>query len=328
VATTSSLLARSPLDSIEERDLDLLLLTALHISQDFRTALIEKFAGMKPVEFLGAWRSVFNQYGETDVLVLVRVDGGDRLALMIEDKIDAIFQEQQAERYRRRGNLGIAEGHWDRYLTCLCAPKAFAEPQVTSGDWDRVVFVEDIEQALAAIDGLSASFLRRAIRQAVEKKENGGSHENAHATEFWRRYVELCREEFPDVMMSPLRRRQTEYDPWPRFASNELPANVRLEHKAWKGHMDLTFQKRSYREVTERLSGMLPPGLTVANTSPSAAVRASTSRLVATDSFDPQIEAVRTSFKTVRRLIALWPELRERMGYEAPIHELTDAQAP
>jgi hypothetical protein len=319
------LLARSPLDSIEERELDLLLLVAIHGSSAFRNALIEKITGETPAEFISAWRGVFNQHGETDVLLLVRMPDGDRLAIMIEHKIDAGFQDRQADRYRTRGRLGVAEGNWDRYLTCLCAPKAYAEPDIISASWDRIVFLEDVEQTLAATGDPFAPFLCAAMRHAVEKNKTGSFEPNPLTTEFWRQYAELCRQEYPDIMMSPLRPRQSTNDPWPRFAVGRLPSGVKLEHKPWLGRVDLTFQRYNFKQVSERLSGILPSGLTVASTPPSAAVRSPAPPLIATNPFDQQVEAVRASLKAVQRLIALWPDIRKRMGYEAPIREVVDA---
>jgi hypothetical protein len=37
------------------------------------------------------------------------------VGLLIEDKIRAEFQPDQAERYRKRGNIGVQEKTWDEY---------------------------------------------------------------------------------------------------------------------------------------------------------------------------------------------------------------------
>jgi hypothetical protein len=119
-------LQRPPLDGIEERELDLLLLLELHTSPTFRDLVFKQVTRCSERKFVGAWRSVSNHLGETDLLLLSEVEGKGRVAIMIEDKIDASFQHEQAERYRQRGQQGVAYGMWDLFYTCLFCPMKYA----------------------------------------------------------------------------------------------------------------------------------------------------------------------------------------------------------
>jgi hypothetical protein len=122
-------LATQPaLDSIQERDLDLLLMIALNGSGMFRNAFICKATGEMSAAFEKAWRGRADHNGETDVTVVYTDSDGSRAAVLIENKIDAPFQKDQAKRYRERGELGVSNGDWTRFKTCLCAPKAYASP--------------------------------------------------------------------------------------------------------------------------------------------------------------------------------------------------------
>jgi hypothetical protein len=313
----------SSLDSINERDLDLVLMIALHSSPAFRAALVKRLEDVPIAGFIGARRGVYDQQGETDILLEVRTESGERLAILIEDKIDASFQPRQAERCRLRGEMGKTRGNWDRSLTCLCAPKRYAElykaklsrtePRID--EWDRVLFLEDVADMLATHDEPFAAYLSSVLRQAVEKHERAGFVPNLQATAFWKRYGDLNQLEFRDLRMSPLPMVSSANDPWPRFLATMLPPDVKLEHKVWKGHVDLTFQRRGVTELAERLADVLPQDLELCLVRPSAAVRAIVPRLVATQPFDSQVEAVRASFEAVRRLAAFWPRIRQRMGY-------------
>jgi hypothetical protein len=72
-----------------------------------------------------AARSIVTGHGETDVLIIYRRSHSSvKTAILIENKIRAGFQPSQSERYRRRGEEGKCEGHWDNYWTCLIAPKS------------------------------------------------------------------------------------------------------------------------------------------------------------------------------------------------------------
>ena len=107
------------------------------------------------------------------MLVLISDAKGRRVAVMVEDKIDASFQPNQASRYRPRGEQGIALERWDRFITCLCAPKAYAEPIGKADAWGAVLTCEEIE---AGLEAQETPFVRSALRQASDKQRNGGFH--------------------------------------------------------------------------------------------------------------------------------------------------------
>ena len=214
-ASSSASSQPSSLDSINERDLDLVLMIALHSSSAFRAALVKRLADVPIAGFISARRGVYDQQGETDILLEIRTESGERLAILIEDKIDASFQPRQAQRCRVRGEMGQTRDNWDRFLTCLCAPKRYALPHV--GDWDRVLLLEDVADMLATHDEPFAAFLSSALRQAVDKHERGGFVPNLQATAFWKRYADLYQLEFRDLRMSALPVVCSANDPWPRF---------------------------------------------------------------------------------------------------------------
>jgi hypothetical protein len=202
------LAARPTLDSIQERDLDLLLMIALNGSETFGKAFIHKVTGKTPRGFEKAWRGLVGHNGETDVAVVYIDANGSRAAILIEDKIDAKFQKDQAKRCRERGELGAKDGDWTHFTTCLCAPKMYAEPYAAGPDWDHAIFIEDIVAMLAECDDAYAPFLSEAFRRAVDKYVDGGFIEAPAASAFWKRYRQLCLAEFPDLAISAYSQRQ------------------------------------------------------------------------------------------------------------------------
>lgn len=109
--------------AVQERDIDLLLLEELHATPAFATWFAEQL-GLTGASFDGAWHSVSNANGETDVLLRVRI-GEERVGILIEDKIAAGEQHEQDVRYHRRGAEGIKADWFSRYLTCMVAPQAY-----------------------------------------------------------------------------------------------------------------------------------------------------------------------------------------------------------
>lgn len=77
--------------------------------------------------------------GETDVLVRLEWDDGFAVGLFVEDKLDAVFQPWQSERYAARaGNAAIPTG------TVLVAPAAFIARYGTVHRFDKAVSLEDM----------------------------------------------------------------------------------------------------------------------------------------------------------------------------------------
>ncbi len=277
-----------PLSSINERDIDLILLTAIHWSAGFRAALVKTVSGQAIAEFIGARREVHTRENETDLILEVRTEGGERLSIIIHAKTDPSFQLRQSERCRSRGHAGRALGHWDRFLTCLCAPRSYASLYVRVGDWDHVLFLEDAAEELAIPGEPFAAFLCAAMRQTADEHEREGRVASLKATAFRTRYADLCLQEFPDLRMARPRAATLSSDLRPRFFVNMLPAGVRLEHKASNGHVDLSLQKRDARDLAEKLGDALPRDVTILSARRSAIIRAVAPRLVATDFSNPR----------------------------------------
>ncbi len=296
-----------PPSSINERDIDLMFLIALDGSAAFRAALVKKLSGMAIAEFIGAWLEVHTEEGETDLLLKVLTEAGERLAIVIRVKIDPSSRRRQSERCRSRGKMGRALGHWDRFLTCLCSPKRYASLFVRVGGWDHVLFLEDAAEELARNDEPFAAFLAAALRQSADEYERDRYIAELKANAFWMRYVDLCQHEFPDLRMTRLRSITSSNGPRLKFLVNMLPTGARLEHRASNGHVDLTLQNRDARALAENLGYALPNDLSIYSTRRSAVVRADVPRLVATEPFDAQVEAVRASLEAVRRLAEFGP---------------------
>jgi hypothetical protein len=99
------------LEAITERDIDVLLMEEFESESGF----LEWFVGLTArwsldeLNLRDVWHSLSNEHGESDLLVLAGRTDGERLALLIENKVDAPPQPEQAARYRRRGEIGLAD---------------------------------------------------------------------------------------------------------------------------------------------------------------------------------------------------------------------------
>ena len=98
--------------SLQERDIDLLLIEQLHVCRPFADWLTGRLS-LSGAVVETARHSVHREHGETDVLVIVRI-GDERVAVMIEDKIGAPMQPDQCGRYHLRGKKLCEEGAVNR----------------------------------------------------------------------------------------------------------------------------------------------------------------------------------------------------------------------
>lgn len=255
------------LDGVRERDLDLLMAAHLTVSEAFRAFVLRRAWG-QAVEhtFLSCRVSVVTDAGETDLLLLVQLGGfeggpGQRLALMLEDKIKAAFQPEQAARYRQRGEQGIRDGEWDIYRTCLVAPAAYAMAVPDGDGWHSRLTLEEVAAWAKSAGGPHEAFLAQVCSEAVSRQASATTGTSQEATAFWRTYREAASQLIPDLAITRLSAPVSHASPWPRFGANGLPIGVLLEHKPQQGRVDLTVVNQSAERLRAATQGWLPLGI-------------------------------------------------------------------
>jgi hypothetical protein len=70
--------------------------------------------------------------------------GGNRFALLIEDKVDANLQPDQAKRYRLRAEKEQASGEYSDFEIILCAPKQYIDQRHDLDGFERKISFEQI----------------------------------------------------------------------------------------------------------------------------------------------------------------------------------------
>ena len=126
---------------VSERDIDLLLLEEIHVSERFRNWFIAQVCGpdVECNKFRGAWHSMSHgQFGESDLVVRFVDASGGIVAILIENKIDAPPQPDQALRYWLRVDAGIEKAFWQTFRTCIIAPELYLAGQTPARhSWAR-----------------------------------------------------------------------------------------------------------------------------------------------------------------------------------------------
>lgn len=159
------------MSAVKERDIDLVIIQLAETSPEFRDWVWDLFVGQEEVDgFLGASHSVGTRYGESDIELGFTTGADDRHLLLIENKIDASFQEDQIDRYFQRGDRYVSDEHCDEYTVGLFAPERYVG-QSEQNSFDTVVTYEDLLSELDSISHDGGPFFEDLVEMAIEKQE-------------------------------------------------------------------------------------------------------------------------------------------------------------
>lgn len=294
---------------VNERDIDLLLLEEFLSSVDFGTWFIARLdpdpGGLCCVD---ARRSVTQANVESDTEVDFRDSAGCRLRVLIENKVGASLQPQQAERYLARGEhyrAPVSATPWSRSLshqrgtsqiakpprastaastTSLCLTGS-REPNTSARAGATKQPCSDARSKKACLDTSpwrttlsprcgAATGAHRELAPELEMREPFGWHAKAGL-----------------VLMRA-----------PRLAS----IGVRLRHKIKKGKVDLELpgMGRSLNAVHATLEHLLEDGMSIQQAQESAAVRIKVPALSTVTKFDRQRKAAAHGVRAVKRMLA------------------------
>lgn len=116
--------------------------------------------------------SAVDEFGEADLVVRFTVVGSDaRVALLIENKITAAFQPEQAARYRQRGQSGVDREFWADYRTVLVAPDRYIQ---SGHGFDFAIALETLAEWIGRADPSRHSYKSARLLKAIEKKNATG----------------------------------------------------------------------------------------------------------------------------------------------------------
>jgi hypothetical protein len=258
--------------SIQEFRIDFLL------EEEFACdlALVQQLVGLSGLEGTALRveriiHSLHDRHGEADLVAIIDIEAGGvtrRVALLIENKISAGAQPNQARRYRDRGKEGLGKS-WDDFKTILIAPAAYSGEKAF---FDRFVPLEQISQWLCPDDPVRAAFRKAKIQEAIEKRSAAGVQiVDTAMTDFRAAYYEyLMAFNAGNGTDFTMRQPGPTYDgdTWFSLNSISLPPQCRIRHrsrttiKARTGVVDITFLETSVDRL-EPLRHLLEPSMSI-----------------------------------------------------------------
>lgn len=288
-----------PVEAILERDIDILLLEELNSNIGFLNWII----GLLELPYFekteGSWRSISAfDLGETDILVSY-LSGSRRIFLLIENKIDADFQDKQQFRYQQRGKEYIASGHCDEYHCLLVAPGNYISSQQ---DFGLTISYEQIRNWFRDRKESRFDFKASLLEIAIEKLRRGyRAVNNAAVQKFWNLYWESKNQLLPELEMKKPTVVPIGSD-WIQLSNRNLKQlNITIFHKLGRGHIDAQLSQHQEDKIN-KIKSSLPTDLKIEKTGKSVSIRNKTEPLNRMEDFEVQFITVKKAFEDIRIL--------------------------
>jgi hypothetical protein len=304
------------IEAITERDIDLLLLEDIHASSDFAAWLVKQVFGpdVSLGKMISAYHSIFDADGESDIVVRFRDRSGMDHGILLENKVNAPPQPEQATRYRKRADTGTREGQWAKSKTVLVAPAEYLASR--SDGYDERISYEEIAAWYEAQtpNNARAVYRARIMRDAIIRaRRTGISRLDPIVTAFWKMYHADATLLFPELGMK-VPGDKGPSSTWIQFRAASLAPGRTLDHKLGRGCLDLSFSAVSsdrLEELRDRWSTILgSQDVTAEPTGRTLAVRAMVPVVNVQDDYSTQQSAARAGMKAAYRLLYLSRLLR------------------
>jgi hypothetical protein len=305
------------LQAVDERDIDFVLLEEFHSEPQFVRWFIETTTGSAApdIHFIGAWHSISDPaLGESDITVVYET-GGVRCGILVENKIDAYAQPEQAGRYLSRGLTRQLTGEWNNYLTCIVAPEKYLGNDREATKYHAQISYETIREWIRKnTPGTSRQAFRLSLFDAaIEQNRRGRTkHFDERVAAFFRDYWELANAEFPELRMTRLDEAAAN-NTWIEFRPTNFRAkyrNTHFYHKIDSDVVDLEFRGLQSRceELKALNQSLLVDGVSIAPRGrTTAALTIASPPMNARLPFTNQIAQAREALKAAYRLSILLP---------------------
>jgi hypothetical protein len=251
-------------------------------------------------DFIGAWHSLSQVgLGESDLAFKIKTDK-EAIIFLLENKIDANFQPDQAGRYRQRGQKRIEDGECDRFYTVLLAPRKYI---IRNDDFDYYIEYEEIRDwFLQQTDlGERGQYKADVLEIAIEKLRRGYSAiVDEAATGFWWTYYHYANEKYPHLKMKKPPAGIPKGSSFIIFEPTDigLDKGDQIIHKGY-GAVDLQFagQADNLDNLTNQFSASLTEEMETVMAGKSASIRITVDQIDVTKDFNDQLDIIETAFQ-------------------------------
>ena len=222
-----------------ERDTDLLFLEEWCVNDEFAQWILERFGISEKFSRFDGFHSVTDpQYGESDLL-LIAENGSNKVAILLENKVDAIAQESQAERYFLRAEKVKQDLGLSHVAVGIIAPNNYLLNNQEANNYPFRISYESTAEWFAAKTDIRSQYRAAVIKAAIEKERRGYRPiKDEQVSKFWHDYWEYLKKNVPEAAM-----KEPDIVPagsdWPEIKFAWFPEKWKLVHKLGRGVLDL-----------------------------------------------------------------------------------------
>ena len=269
---------RPIVNKIFERDIDLLLVEELRCDKEFLRIFLKK--AHWPVNYIAVetYHSVYMANGEVDVEAVLTYRGGTKRVLLIEDKIDAVTQENQSGRYKENADEFLIDTNITQKALFLVAPEKYIqihEKDKNIKDFKyRITYEELIAFFKKTPIDTRSQYKAELLEFAIGKqKRQNDKVEIPEITEFFKQLFEHTKK-FPGLrLVGKIDKKSKNDEYWVSWYTKFK--NVEIYWKADHGYIDIQVGKCPGREAEfqEKFGKKLFPNMEIKQASNSVVFR-------------------------------------------------------
>ena len=302
-------------DCVYERDMDMLFMRKLAQDKSFvRKFFLEqddlKKKGYDKAAFSveRVAHSVVTEKGESDLEATLSI-GGRKVALLIEDKIDAAAMPEQAARYTERGQEAKDQRDHDEFYVFIVAPRAYLKSNAEAKKYQHSVAYEDIQASM------EDEFEKAMIGCALEHAKTVKLPRNASVTAFWDQLYDFLDEHYNNVFNVHGHRGLERSGQPGQWISISCAKPYGIQIKCDRGFVDLEisgYVERFQQFSSDNRKLIDDRQLIIRAASNSLAIRKYIGKIDFTQPFETQIPALTVAFDAAKELQDLIPKLQIR----------------
>ena len=291
---------------IYEHDMDLLIIEEFISDRNFAQIFLDKLQLSNDYTIQKASHSMADSDGESDITLILQYPD-KRVALLIEDKIDAQTMPEQSERYHKRAQKAISRGEYDCYYVLLVAPTDYHREHENDSNaaYEYRVYYEELREYLHNQCNMRTAVKMAMIDCALKEKKAGYQVQEVPAvTEFWIKLRRFCKENYPQLNMVGEDAPKGAAASWPEFRTSL--GTIKVIYKSQKGFVDLEFPKYgdNVADLLSKVKGKMTSSMQIWKTGKSASVRISNDRWILdfSENFDEQTAVIAEVLQAVSTL--------------------------
>ena len=269
-----------PFITARESEIDSIVVEEIFCSVNFQNWLLSKLSLKKNSVLVGAWKNVMpTNFGECDIVVEF-IDNNKKIAILIEDKIDAPEQPKQAERYHKTGKYLIEKKEIDQYISCLLCPKDYFKPGAPMERYDKNISYEELlEWFEKQNDSKRIRIKQMIIQNAIKRAKTGYMQKIDEKTNnFYKYYEKIGLKNNPELEFQ-YTKPYTKDQGWVSIKPGIFPQNITITHKSQRGFVDLQISKIDIDEFSKVMNPKLNHQMSIHKTGKSLSIRIIVSKL-------------------------------------------------